>query len=106
MTDSISTGQAYLATAKSAQSLPDTKGITDPKQARETAKEFEAVFLSQMLKPIFESVNLEAPFGGGMGEEMWRSMQVDEYGKALANAGGIGIADAVFREMIKQQEVH
>jgi peptidoglycan hydrolase FlgJ len=106
MADSISTGQAYLATSNNVRSLPDTKDISDPKQARETAKEFEAVFLSQMLKPIFESVKLEAPFGGGMGEEMWRSMQVDEYGKAIANAGGIGIADAVFREMIKQQEAH
>ena len=106
MADSISTGQAYLATANSVRSLPDTKGIANPKQARETAKEFEAVFLSQMLKPMFESVKLEEPFGGGMGEELWRSMQVDEYGKALANAGGIGIADAVFREMIKQQEAH
>jgi len=59
-----------------------------------------------MLKPMFESVKIDPPFGGGMGEDMWRSMQVDEYGKAIARAGGIGIADAVFREMIKQQEAH
>jgi hypothetical protein len=32
-------------------------------------------------------------------------MQVEEYGKALSKAGGIGIADAVFREIIKAQEL-
>jgi len=105
MADPMSTGQAYLAT-QSGRALPNTKGIVDPKQARETAQEFEAVFLSQMLKPMFESVKIDPPFGGGMGEDMWRSMQVDEYGEAIARAGGIGIADAVFREMIKQQEAH
>jgi hypothetical protein len=29
---------------------------------------------------------------------------VDEYGKAFARAGGIGIADAVLREILKMQE--
>jgi hypothetical protein len=36
---------------------------------------------------------------------MWRSLQVVEYGKAIAQKGGIGIADSVFREMLKLQEV-
>jgi Rod binding domain-containing protein len=31
-------------------------------------------------------------------------MQVDEYGKAIAKNGGIGIADAVFREILRAQE--
>jgi len=32
-------------------------------------------------------------------------MQVEEYGKAIANSGGIGLADAVFKEIIKAQEL-
>ena len=31
-------------------------------------------------------------------------MQVEEYGKSLARASGIGIADAVFKEIIRMQE--
>ena len=35
---------------------------------------------------------------------MWRSLEVDEFGKAFAKAGGVGIADMVVRQMIQLQE--
>jgi Rod binding domain-containing protein len=44
-------------------------------------------------------------FGGGKGEEMYRSLLVEEYGKTIAKAGGVGIADQVKAEMLKLQEV-
>jgi peptidoglycan hydrolase FlgJ len=77
----------------------------DMGRARQTGEEFEAFFLGQMLKPMFEGIEVEEPFGGGVGEEMWQSLQVEEMGKAFARAGGIGIADLVVQEMIKMQEV-
>jgi Rod binding domain-containing protein len=36
--------------------------------------------------------------------DVWRSQQVQEYGKAIAQNGGVGIADAVVRELIQAQE--
>ena len=84
----------------------NTGNIKSMSQAREVAQDFEAVFLGQMLQPLFKNLGAEKPFGGGASEAMWRSMQVDEYGKAIAKAGGIGIADAVFQEILKMQEVH
>ena len=74
-------------------------------EARRVAQEFEAMFIGQMLQPIFQNLGAEEPFGGGSSEDLWRSMQVDEYGKAIAKAGGIGIADVVLREVIKMQEL-
>lgn len=68
------------------------------------ARDFEAVFLAEMLRPMFAEVSAEAPFGGGFGEDVWRSMQITEFGKALAVKGGIGLADAVGREMLRLQE--
>jgi len=87
------------------RSLPNVHRADTLRQARQVAEDFEAVFLSQMLQPMFQSIDLEEPFGGGPSEKMWRTMQVDEYGKAIAKAGGVGIADAVFREIIKAQEL-
>ena len=87
--------------AKELQNL--TKG-GDLNQMRKVAKDFEAVFISQMLQPMFQDLGAEAPFGGGHGEDVWRSLQVQEYGKAITDAGGIGIADKVMREMIQMQE--
>lgn len=102
--DSTATlAQAEAARLKQATQLPKAGGM-DMRRMRETAQEFEAVFLSEMLRPMFNNIEATAPFGGGPGEKIYRDMQVDEYGKAIANAGGIGLADAVMREMIKMQE--
>ena len=86
--------------------LPSLANAKTVSEARKVAEDFEAVFLGQMLQPLFKNLGAEKPFGGGSSEKMWRSMQVDEYGKAITKAGGIGIADAVFKELLKMQEVN
>ena len=62
------------------------------------------MFLSQMLSPMFETIGTDGPFGGGHGEQMFRSLLVEEVGKKLARSGGIGIADQVAREVLRLQE--
>lgn len=74
-------------------------------EARKVAQDFEAFFLGQTFQPLFANIKAEEPFGGGMAEDMWRSLQVDEYGKAVARAGGVGIADAVMEQILRLQEV-
>ncbi|MBL0947116.1 rod-binding protein [Brevundimonas sp.] len=71
---------------------------------RETAIDFEASFLAQMLRPMFQGLSTEAPFGGGQAEETWRSFLIDEMAKQTARSGGIGLADHVMSEMLKMQE--
>ena len=87
------------------RSLPNVHRAETLHQARKVAEDFEAVFLGQMLQPMFQNINAAEPFGGSASEKMWRTMQVEEYGKAIAKSGGVGIADAVFREIIKAQEL-
>jgi Rod binding domain-containing protein len=43
-------------------------------------------------------------FSGGQSEETYRGLLIDEYGKEIARAGGIGIADSIARQMILMQE--
>ena len=73
-------------------------------KARKAAEEFEAVFISEMLKPMFESLPTEGPFGGGPSEGIWRSLLVTEMGKEISRRGGFGIADNVQAEMLRLQE--
>ncbi len=75
------------------------------RQMREAAESFEAVFISQMLAPMFEGLEVDSTFGGGHAEKIFRSIQIEEMGKAIAKNGGIGIADSVYREILKSQEV-
>lgn len=75
-------------------------------QAREAAQEFEAVFLSQMLEHMFAGVSTDGLFGGGQAESTYRSLMLTEYGRVIARAGGVGIADQVMAEILKLQEIH
>lgn len=86
------------------------KNITDGldkktmRQIDQAAEDFEAVFLAEMIKPMFEGIEVDEMFGGGKGEEVFRDLMIQEYGKNMAQAGGIGIASFVKDELIRQQE--
>ena len=90
---------AYQATTAKIDASPAQRA-----QVRQAAEDFESVFLSEMLKPMFAEVGQgEGLFGGGSGEGIYRSLMVQEYGKAISAGGGVGIADAVEREMLRMQ---
>jgi Rod binding domain-containing protein len=71
---------------------------------KETAEVFEASFISQMLKPMFEGLSTDGLFGGGQAEATWRSFMLDEMAKKTVSAGGIGLSSTVMSEMLKMQE--
>jgi Rod binding domain-containing protein len=75
-------------------------------KAKQTAQEFESVFLSTVLAQMFSTVEGGAgPLGGeGTGGETWRSFLTEEYANEITKAGGIGIADQVMREILSLQE--
>lgn len=77
----------------------------DSKQVDEIATEFEAQFIASMMDNMFVGIDTDGPLGGGDAEKTYRSLLIDEYGKLLAKAGGIGVADHVKRAMLKLQEV-
>ncbi len=72
--------------------------------AREAAEQFEAVFLNTMLQSMFSGLEGGGTWDGGTGSETWRGMLVEEYSKTIVAAGGIGVADAIERELIALQE--
>lgn len=95
--------QNAMLLAKSApiQAPSKTNNVAAAKAA---AQNFEGVFLSQFLSEMFDGISTDGPFGGGQGEQMFRSLMLDEYGKQIAAQGGIGLATSVTRELLKTQE--
>ena len=71
---------------------------------KKTAQDFEASFLSEMYKPMFEGLSTDGPFGGGEAEGTWRSFLIDAMAKQTVKAGGVGLSNVVMSEMIKMQE--
>lgn len=74
-------------------------------EMRRAAQEFESVFISEMLAPMFEGLDTDGLGGGGMGEEIFRPMLVERYAEAIARAGGIGIAESIIAEFAHMQTV-
>ena len=56
-----------------------------------------------MMQQMFTGVSTDGPFGGGPGEEMFRSVLTDAIAKQVSKAGGVGVAAAVEHEMLKLQ---
>lgn len=78
-----------------------------PQQFDKTAaasKEFESVFLSQMMSHMFEGVGTDPMFGGGAGEDMFKTVLVQEYGKQMAKTQSIGISDQLQKMMLQMQQ--
>lgn len=68
------------------------------------AEELEGVFLNTLTKQMFSSIKTDGDFGGGFGEETWRSMQSEQLANTMAQNGGLGIADQMMGDLIAMQE--
>jgi Rod binding domain-containing protein len=73
-------------------------------QARKSAEDFEAVFLSQMLSIMTQELG---GVGGvaSEGGDVYQDMFTQEIAKMISRSGGIGVADTVLKEMLKTQEI-
>jgi peptidoglycan hydrolase FlgJ len=72
-------------------------------KAQTQAQNFESTFLNSMLSEMTSGLKGEGPFGNTTGTGIWRSMQIEQYSKSFAQAGGIGIAKDVYRSLIMKQ---
>ena len=66
------------------------------------AQELEASFLAEMLSHAGLGDSRES-FGGGAGEEAFSSLLTGEQAKLMTEAGGIGLAEAIFNA-IRQRD--
>ena len=96
-------GNALAALQMKPVAAPSAHG--DAAKMDKAAKEFESVFISQMLGAMFSGIKSDGVTGGGQGEDMFRSLLMDRYAEGIQSQGGIGIAAAVKAQMLKMQEI-
>jgi flagellar protein FlgJ len=69
------------------------------------AKDYEGVFLNTLMKEMFSSIKTDdKSLGGGFAEETWRGMQAEQFAGAMADQGGIGLADQLMPTLLSLQE--
>jgi flagellar protein FlgJ len=84
---------------------PNTLDPAAMARLRKQAEELEGVFLNTLTKQMFSSIKTDsASFGGGFGEETWRSMQSEQLANSMAQSGGLGIADQMMGDLVAMQE--
>ena len=100
--------EALQSATASAQARPLSPPVPtrDAMAARKAAEDFEAVFINEFLGSMFEGVETDSTFGGGPGEQMFRSLMLDQYSRKIAHSGGFGLADSVTRELTLMQGEH
>lgn len=85
--------------------ITTTLSTNQVQQSWKAAQNFESMALSEFLKPMFDTVDLSrTPLGGGEAEQQWKPMMIDALAKQITAAGGIGLAQPVFTQMIRMQE--
>lgn len=74
------------------------------KALRQKASDLEGVFLNTLTSEMFSSIKTDGMFGGGFGEQTWRSMQAEQLADSMAQNGGLGLADDITRSLLDMQE--
>ena len=96
--------QSAMTMAQQAPLAAAPKPTSDAGKAAAAAKEYESVFISQFLGSMFSGIKSDGVTGGGEGEEMFRSLMINEYGKSLEQRGGFGLAAKMQAELLKHQQ--
>ena len=81
------------------KAAPEIKGVTNDAKLRETASEFEAIFIQQMLKSM-RKTSLESDLlPKSEGEKIFRSMLDEQYAKLSAKSGSLGLGQMIYHQL-------
>ena len=87
-----------LAAARAKASSPDAR-------LHAQAQNFEVAFVNSMFQHMFTGIGAQGPLGNSTGVSAWRSFLTEEYAKNFVKAGGVGIADQVYKSLLAHQEM-
>jgi Rod binding domain-containing protein len=76
----------------------------DQAKVKAAAEDFEAFFVTHAFEDMFAGMTSDPEFGGGEGEDIFKSFLLQEYGKQVAKAGGIGVSTMVQKQLLQLQE--
>ena len=96
--------QSAMSMAAQAPLAAAPKATASATKADAASKEYESVFISQFLGSMFSGIKTDGITGGGQGEEMFRSLMINEFGKGIEKQGGFGLAAQMKTQLLKHQD--
>lgn len=82
---------------------PVTNGPIDKKTLK-TAQDFESVYLTTMIGQMMNGLSGDGPLAAeGAGGDAWRGLLTEEMAKNISRAGGVGVSQSIYSELIRLQ---
>lgn len=82
--------------------LPGNKSVGEKERLKELCKDFESIFVHQMMKAMRKTIDKEdSLIDGGMGEEIFQDMLDSEYSKEASKTKSLGLSDMLYRQLSK-----
>ncbi|MBI2354720.1 MAG: rod-binding protein [Deltaproteobacteria bacterium] len=100
-----SSGDGAAEKARQLQRQGGAAGLGEKQrlQARKVSQDFEGLFVGMMMKSMRSTVPQDKMTGGGHGEEVYRSLLDQEYSTAAVKRGGLGLAQQIEKEIVRQE---
>ncbi len=98
----MSTAQKVSTLTKGEISFAGQQKITTPEQAKKVSQDYEAQFLTHMLKDMFAGI--ETAWGEGHAGEMIKSFWIESMAKTCAQKG-MGIGQVIYKELLKKNKI-
>ena len=100
--DELKHAQEKLEAAKASLNTSNISADAEARRLREACQGFVAMFLDIVFKEMRNTVPENTLFGESQGEKIWHSMLDTELMNNVAKAGGVGIADMMYDNLIGQ----
>ncbi len=100
---STSAGEANFADRLNQAVAGNSAAASDDKKLKTVCKDMESVFLNMMLTTMRATVPKDSLLGDSNEDDIMKSMLDSEMSKNMAQAGGVGLADLLYRQLSPQQ---
>lgn len=98
----LSEVQQKASSATATHIVNEASATKQEKALKEACKGFEGMFLSMMYKEMRKTVPENTLFGKSNAEKIFEDMRDTEMMKNIADGGGVGIADMMYRQLSPQ----
>ena len=74
-------------------------------KVREACRGFETMFLSMMYRQMRATVPDNTLFGKSNSQKIWQSMLDDSMMEEVSKAGGVGLADMIYKQLTLRKQI-
>ena len=82
--------------------ISDANKAVDPSKLRKTCKDFESLFIAQILKSMRSAVASEGLVGNSNEGKIIQAMFDENLAISIANGGGMGIGNLLYQQLTER----